>query len=183
MPMDPSEAKLLAARFGAGLLDRHEMYSFAEEATAQGDDHPGLLEILVCGPGARYEEIRPIFARYIKSFGASIPPSDVAPVALAYEYAMQARKGDGQAIDAAYLIDRDCVMPLGDVWGSSRLLDIAMCAAVHGAAETDRDKARTQRDSETLADRLCEELCADYEAGNLAAWLPEHLKPGSKSKL
>jgi hypothetical protein len=170
MPADNSEMEVLAARLAVGRVDRAEIYSFADQASTQGNDHPDLLEIMIEGPNAPKEVIGPILARYLLTFGVALPRSEDAQIDLAYRYAKQAVEGHLSSVDAACKIYLDCVMPNGDDSSQSKLKDFDWISAEFGSAEWEKDRPAIEARCEREAHDLCAELVRDFEAGNLTKW-------------
>src|SRR4051812_6209583 len=73
MPLDVHDLNMLAARLAIDLPDRHELYDLADRLTSEGDDAEPLIEIMVLGKEARYEEVCPLVIQYVESRGVSLP--------------------------------------------------------------------------------------------------------------
>ena len=88
---------------------------------------------------------------------------------LAYRYAKQAVNGT-PAMDAAFLIERDCLTPLGDAgpMTAGNLSDFSYIAGEYGFAEYENGTDEIRARCEAEARQLCLLLVRDFESGNPA---------------
>ena len=162
MQADDNYLQILAGKISLGTATRHDIYSVADVLVGAGDEDPSLMQILVLGPEARLEEIRPDFETFLRRKGIPVPPSRKAQLAIASVHASSFLRGEASALDAANNVCRDAVLYIEDEPSAFHEFEHWLQMAYF--------KDCTLEEAETNVGLLLREIRSAYETGEDAKW-------------